>query len=199
MRCQRHPRTHVTGDLRCLFSGAHDQIEILDAFHLQRQSGKGERVARRQRGGEAFLDLAQIAAIAKSHIQHWQIDDDTRVKPVLRNEFGMRDPPNAVRTAHQFLKLIIRPQRVSAGRYELQHVAKCFRCNPAIGQRRLHFIQHARLIKWRGAGAGHDMLRQYVQSAAAKILAVAHALVHRIIGRLRLQIFETIARHQNRL
>ena len=44
---------------------------------------------------------------------------------------------------------------------------------PAIGQRRAQFRQQQGLIERPGAGQPHDMLRQHIQPAGAKVIPIA--------------------------
>ena len=116
MRCQRQPRTHIARDVgRWLGRGADDEVEVLDRFHLQCHSCKGEAVSGAERGGKRFFDLAQFAAIAETDLKHGCVDDDTCVESMLRRKLRVRQSPPTVGFFHELFEAVVGLQRVSAG------------------------------------------------------------------------------------
>ena len=194
MRGERQARTHIAWDVgRRLRRGADNEVEVLDGFHLKRHAGKGKCVAWAERGGESFLNLAQFAAIAETDLQHWRINNDTRIKTVLRGKLWVRQPPPAVGIFDQFLEPVIRPQRIAARRDKGDDAGKGRGVHRGVRQGRLHLRQQLILIKRTRAGNAHDMLRQDVIASRAEGLAIAHTFGHRVIGGLCLQIFKAVA------
>ena len=110
----------------------------------------------------------------------------------------MGQSPHTFAVARDALELVVGLQRVSAGGYELQHARKLLGIDCGIGPAGADFGEKLVLAKWRGAGAGHDMLGQHVEATGTKILAITLAFVHRLHCCSRLQKFKSIARHQQR-
>ena len=194
MRGERQARTHIAWDVgRRLRRGADNEVEVFDGFHLKRHAGKSECVAGAECGGEGFFHLAQLTAIAETDFEHWRIDDDACIKPVLRGKLRVRQPPPAVRIFDQFLEPVIRPQRIATRRDKGDDAGKGRGVHRGVRQRRLHFRQQLFLIKRTRAGNAHDMLRQDVIASGAEGFPIAYPLGHRVIGGLRLQIFKAVA------
>ena len=111
---------------------------------------------------------------------------------------GMRQPPHALAVAHNALELVIGLERIAAGFDEGEHALPHRVIDPGIGQARAQLGEQFTLLERRGAGTGHDMLREHVEPPGAKLLAVTLALVDRFLGRGGFEEFEAIAGHQQR-
>ena len=111
---------------------------------------------------------------------------------------GMRQPPDALAVAHDALELVIGLERIAAGFDEGEHALPHSVIDPGIGQARTQFGEQFTLLERRGAGTGHDMLREHVEPAGAKLLAVTLALVDRFLGRGGFEEFEAISGNQQR-
>ena len=106
------------------------------------------------------------------------------------------EPPRSVRIAHDALKLVVGTQGISAGRHEFEHTREDLFIDTCIRQARAHFGQKIRLAKRAGAGAGHDMLCEHIEPAGSELLAIALALVDRLLRGDRFEELETIAGHK---
>ena len=106
---------------------------------------------------------------------------------------------SAVRVLRQPLEAVIGLKRIAAVADEAEHAVEQFVGQRRIGQRRAHFVEHLRLLERRGAGARHDVLREHVERAEPEDVVVELARFDRVERGARLEIFEAVARHDDRL
>jgi hypothetical protein len=141
----------------------------------------------------------RVAAKLSSDVVERHVDDDAGVHPVLLDEARMRDPPGAIARARQPLELVVRPQGIAAILDEAQHLPEQRVGEAGIGRRAAHFGEQGRLLERRRASAGHDVLGEHIERAGAEQLGVELALADRVQRGARLQIFEAVARDEDRL
>ena len=106
-RRDRELAAGIDRNLRRVVGGAGgDHLVLVDALEAEDQPGEEERVARRQRLDEAFLDLAEDAAcppgearaaVARdADVEERRLDDGADVQAVLLGDARVGDAPEAV-------------------------------------------------------------------------------------------------------
>jgi hypothetical protein len=115
---------------------------------------------------------------------------------VLGDDLGVGDAPD-VALFHEPLELFVSPKRISAGRDVIEDARQTLGIEGTIGERGLQLGEQSRFLEWRGAGAGEHMLREDIEPAGAENLVVELAVLDRVEGGARFEIFETIARHDD--
>ena len=120
------------------------------------------------------------------------------VEPVPRGVLGVGEAPHPTGILHDAAELVVGLERVSAGRNEHQHPFPVGLLEPGVGEAGTHFGEQRAFFERPCTGAGHDVLGEHVEPARTEILAVALALVDRVLGSGRLEELEAVARHQQR-
>ena len=115
------------------------------------------------------------------------------------HEARMADAPCAIGIPRQPGEAIISLQRIAARFDEMQHLRQHLARQSGIRRGTVDLRQQVRLAKRAGAGEAHDVLRQHVQRAGAEDVRVQLARLHRIQRGARLEIFEAVARYDQRL
>ena len=169
----------------------------------QLAAGEQEGVAWAQHVGEALLDLAQREAAtlgsAQPHLQHRRLDDGAGVHPRLPRHPLAADLDPALGVAEQLGVALVGGQRVAAVLDEAEHVVEVPPRQRRIGLRRAHLVVHAPGAE-RGAGRHQQqVLRQHVEPARPRRLAVQLHRPHAGDRRLALQHLEAVGRHQDRV
>ncbi len=195
----RHARAAISGNARRPGGGADDQILVLHPLHFETQTGEEKGVVGAERGGERLLDFAERAAVAEAHGQHRGLHDDAGVEAELCCEARMADAPEAVHALGQPLVAIIGLERVAAGRDEAEHAVERLGRQRGIGRRLAHLGEQCIAGERLGRRHRHDVLGEHVERAGAEDVGIALARLHGVEGSTGLEIFEAVARHDQRL
>ena len=174
---------------------------LVQAQELQQAAGEHEGVAGAQQAGEVFLDFAQHRPEPlfphQAHLQQRRLDDGADVHAVLRGDAGAAHVHAALAVAEQFAPAIVSGQRVAAVLHERQHVVEVLPGQRGIGRGAAHL--GIRLVRQerRGARQAEQMLRQHVQPAGTRRIAVQFARGDAEHGGLAFQHLEPVGGHQD--
>ena len=111
----------------------------------------------------------------------------------------MADPPGAVGIAGQPLEPVVGAKRIAAALDEAEDAREGLRIEPGIRRGAAHLVEQRLLAERAGAGDRHDVLGEHVERAGAEDLGVELALLDRVEGGARLEIFEAVAGNEDRL
>ena len=110
----------------------------------------------------------------------------------------MADAPQAVCALRDPLVLVVGAERISSRFDEGEYPVERLPVQQRIGARRSDFGEELIRVERVGAGHGHDMLRKDVERPLPPQILVQLARLDRVERRLRFQIFEAVARHDDR-
>ncbi len=110
---------------------------------------------------------------------------------------GMREPPYAGLVTHDPLELVVGAQSVSAILNKAEHALERIFIDPAVGHARADFGEQIVLLEWPRTSARHDVLREHIEPARAKVLAVALSLIDGVFRRHRFEKLEAVAGDQH--
>ncbi len=150
-----------------------------DADEAQQPAGEHEGVAGAQHVDEVFLDLAEGGAEAaladKPDLQQRRLDDGADVHPQCGGGAGVADVHPALAVAEQLLPLFVGAQGVAAVLDEAQHVVEIVAGQGGVGGGGDDLAIDVVGQERGAAGEAEQMLRQHVQAAGARRVAVQFA------------------------
>ncbi|GAD54583.1 hypothetical protein MBELCI_0635 [Limimaricola cinnabarinus LL-001] len=198
----RHLGPRICGDARLSVGAAGDLdrhlAQRLVAYDL---TADEKCVARRQRGREAFLDLAQGASATSAHtdLQHVGILNRADVHADAQGGARVAQLPQPVGAFEQALPLVIGAQRIAARRHEIEAVVELRPADARIGADGLHLGEERVFVEGPGTGGDHDVLAQHVERAGALGVAVELARLHSLKRCHAFHHLEPVGGHQKRL
>ena len=147
-----------------------------------------------------LLDTPEAAtATPENDVERGGLDDRPGVQAVLGGEAGVADAVQTVGTARQPLVALVGLERVATRLDEGERPVELGARQAGVGRACPHLGEEVVWRERRGAGARHDMLRQNVDPAGAEAVDVELVVGDGVAGGERLEIFEAVARHDDRL
>ncbi len=168
----------------------------------QQPAGEHERIARTQQVDEVFFHLAEQRADApladEAHLDQGRLDDGADVHAVLACDALAAHMHAALAVTEQLAPAFVGGKRIAAVLDEAQHGVEILARQIGVGRGTAHLGVHVVGFERRRTRQPQQMLRQHVQPARPRQVAVEFARRDAEHGGLAFQHLEPVGRHQDR-